>query len=80
MPLFLIVIISYAAYFYLLTRWDRNPGFWAYIGAVAGVPIVVMIAALILRALGVEIITANDSGECVRWDWATGECREMVDP
>lgn len=80
MPLFIIVIISYIAYFYLLGKLDKAPGGWAYIGALVGVPIFVIIVAYILNAMGLYMDLDNDPGECVKWNWATGECTKTIIP
>jgi len=80
MPLFLIVIILYAAYFYLLMRWNIHQGAWAYIGAIVGVPILIVAAAYVLQIMGLYMDLSGDPGECAKWDWASGECRDKMGP
>ncbi len=81
MPLFLIAIISYAVYFYLIMRLDKKSA-WVYIGAVVGVPVFVVAVALFLSACGlyIDLDQDNIAGECVKWEWATGECSKTIIP
>jgi len=79
MPLFIIVIISYAVFFYLAWR-AKKSGAWVYIGAIVGVPIFIVIVAYALGSMGLFMDLGDDPGGCVKWHWATGECSKTKLP
>jgi hypothetical protein len=78
MPLFIIVVVVYAVYFYLIWHFQKT-GVWIYIGAVIGVPILIVCVVCILQSMGLYM-DLGDLNECAKRDWATGECRDRVGP
>lgn len=80
MPLFVIAIVSYVLYFYLLGKLNKDLGVWSYIGAIVGVPIFVVVVMLILASMGLYLDLDNDPGECVKWNWSTGDCMKTINP
>ncbi len=76
MPLFLIVIGSYVGFFFLVSRFKISGG-WAYIGCLIGVPVFIIFAVLILSSFGLYMDLSSDD-ECVKWDWATGDCIKTI--
>lgn len=77
MPLFLIVIASYVGFYFLVNRFKISGG-WAYIGYLVGVPVFTVFAVLILMWLGLYLDLSSGDDECVKWNWATGDCTKTV--
>ena len=72
MPISLIGIAGAALYIFLLVKFKLTEkfGFLAYIG----LPVFVVLFMLFLYWIGVPIDNSSDQGECVKWNWSTGEC------
>jgi hypothetical protein len=68
MPLFLIVIAAYVGFYFLISRF-KIPGAWAYIGYLVGVPVFIVVLYMDL---------SSDDDECVKWNWATGDCMKTI--
>jgi len=77
MPLFLIVIAAYVGFYFIISRFKISGG-WAYIGYLVGVPVFVLFAVLILNWLGLYMDLSSDDDECVKWNWATGDCMKTI--
>jgi len=76
MPMGLVALAGFALYIYLGTKFKllEKYGFLAYIG----LPVFVVIFMLLLAWLGIPLDLADDA-ECVKWDWATGDCTKFED-
>lgn len=76
MPIWLIGIAGFVLYIYLAAKFQlvEKYGFFAYLG----LPVFIILLMVSLALLGVPLDLA-DEAECVKWDWATGDCTKYED-
>jgi hypothetical protein len=76
MPIGLIGIAAFVLYIYLVTKFHlaRKHGALIYF---IGFPIFIILVIILLKLIGVPI-DSSDDGECVKWNWSTGECAKKM--
>jgi len=80
MPISLIGLAGLALYIYLGMKFQlvEKYGFLVYIGLPVFVVLFIIVSMLLLAWLGIPLDLADDC-ECVKWDWATGDCTQCAD-
>ena len=68
----LVGIALFALYIYLTVKFKLDEKYGALVYFI-GLPVFMILCLMLLVWLGVPI-DASDDGDCVKWNWSTGEC------